>query len=773
MEFIKIENRASWLIENIPNYHPDNPKHTKLWRGYKKSCIEGVWGKDFGKYRFMPGLLYFYVNFCTILDVDRDNKARKKIRPMLRDLEWERGYMCTAAYGFSGFADDEENTCHWNAYEFEQGDMEEERLHHSCFNSEGKVKKFVDPRQYLRQLHDRPLGRPLYYNNAKNTFELGSRGGGKSYWYSLAVNLHELTFDGAKVYNEETRKNPAKVEVFIGAAIASKSSEMCAKIKVAMDELALNSNLGAWGKPGDPDYAPSPFYKDMVGSLKPNNADNPWRHEYEKKVNGRWIKGFGTGAKLIHGIYTVENPEAAAGTRPSRMTVEEVGLFANVIVAHNSNEACQMEGSIKFGSSHYLGTAGNMDKIIEAKEMFTHPKSFDILEYDNDYEPGGGKIGFFLPAYYTNNDFKDENGNTDVEGAIKFYTDRREIKKKSNNPKNYEGELMNYPILPSEMFLTRKGNIFPLKEISERLLTVEIEQLYDKLEKRVELYYDKDSPTGVSAEVDVSKTRLTSINNFPHEKLDNRDGCVVIYEFPRTVYSEVDKREVTPADMYIIGYDPYASDDPDAESLGAIFVLKNKKYATEVGHDELVAEYVGRPFEGRHVLNENLLKLSLYYGGAKIFFENVRGNTKEFFEKKGRLDLLAKQPKTVFNKGFATVKRSSSFTYGYPMSNRQMKYDGCIYIRDWLLEPRDTDYDGKVVRNIDRIPSRALLQELLAFNFEEGNYDRVMGFMGCIIGLQETFNQYKEQEEETVKDKSILSFLQNKRRKKLSYGRYI
>jgi len=39
----------------------------------------------------------------------------------------------------------------------------------------------------------------------------------------------------------------------------------------------------------------------------------------------------------------------------------------------------------------------------------------------------------------------------------------------------------------------------------------------------------------------------------------------------------------------------------------------------------------------------------------------------------------------------------------------------------------------------------------------EGNFDSVMGFTGCIVGLEETFNKYKE--ETKTQEENILDFL--------------
>lgn len=154
------------------------------------------------------------------------------------------------------------------------------------------------------------------------------------------------------------------------------------------------------------------------------------------------------------------------------------------------------------------------------------------------------------------------------------------------------------------------------------------------------------------------------------------------------------------------------------------------------------------------------MKLSLFYGEAKIYFENVRGNVKEYFEKKKSLKLLARQPVTLFNKKASHTSKFTATPYGYPMSSRQMKLDGLHYLRDWLMEERE-NRNGKIIRNLDLIRDRALLEELIAFDLE-GNYDRVMGMIGCVVGLEETYNQYVEETHQEAKDQA-LSFLSNNR----------
>lgn len=737
MEFIKIQNRSQWLLKDIPNYHPDDPRHTQLWREYKRNCIEGVWNKDFDGYRFMPGNLWFYINFGIILDADKKKKSRYKIKPLLRDLEWERAYMCLEAFGFSGFTGDEYVTCNHSVRDYlkTKDNSYLESLSKEEYKGDGTLKEYKHPREYLRGLHSQPLGKPLYHNNAKNTMELGSRGGGKSYWYSLGVNLYEILFDGAKEYTEETRKKPATTEVLIGAAVSSKSAEFCAKIKLAMEELGTNPDLGCWGKPGDDDYQPSPFYKDMAGSLEPNNAKNPYIHKYSKKVNGRWVDGFGSGSKILHTTFTQENPEAGAGSRPVRITVEEVGLVPNVLTVHQSNDAAQNKDDFKFGTSHYLGTAGNIDKIIETRIIFTEPEGYDILSYDDEWEHTG-KIGFFLPAYYTNNTFKDENGNTNVERAKAFYDKRRESAKKVSSQK-YDGEMMNYPLIPSEMFLGREGRILPITELKEREKQLLLHNNYKKIGTAIDIYFDSSKPTGVDYKV---LENTEPIYEFPTKRDANIEGCIMMYQAPIEVNGKV------PNDLYdLIGFDPYVSENlQDGESLGAVYVMKNPKYLSMgYGGNEIVCGYVGKHSLGRTRFLENVEKIMMMYGNPLqgLWFEGNRGDyVKGFFEKKYKLQHLCLRPN--IEKGVRVINRPIS-EYGWITGNKISKIQLIDMLAEWLKE--ETIIEGVSKRNLERLPDIALVRECIAFDLDKGNYDRIMALVGCVVGLREKVNQYEKQ----------------------------
>src|SRR5690606_15014506 len=113
----------------------------------------------------------------------------------------------------------------------------DERSYYNYFDKNDKPKKYIPAREYLRKLHKTKMGRALYNNDALHLFMLGSRGFGKSYMVGVGVILHEWLFVVAKYYEAENHKYAGTVNVFVGAAIVSKSSDILAKTLDAFQSL--------------------------------------------------------------------------------------------------------------------------------------------------------------------------------------------------------------------------------------------------------------------------------------------------------------------------------------------------------------------------------------------------------------------------------------------------------------------------------------------------------------------------------------------------------
>lgn len=675
----------------------------------------------------MPPALYYYVNFHTIkLNKSIHTNTKSYGRPLLRDIEWEFFYNYSEARGFSGFKDDDKYSCHRILLNTEATDDYLAKYYPDTMDSLGNRKTYVPARKYMRQIHSFQSS-PLFQNEIKNFMMLGSRGFGKSFSVSGLI-AHNFLFDGATEYSEDKILNPDAAEILVGAAKSDRSADILKKVKDAFDFLPGKQTINNRTHP-------SPFSKRFSGSWSVNATIAA---EYKRKTEGQWTT-VGSRSNIKHRSFN-SDAFAAQGTRPILLVLEEIGMFPNLKEVHANTVDNLTDGYRKTGMAMMLGTGGDMEQgTLDASEMFYEPDKYDILSFENDWE-SSGPIGYFVPAYLALNQFKDLDGNTDIAAAKKEIDSVRRKKRGNSGSSDALNKEMQYrPIVPSEMFLTKTANIFPAAEIRRRLSEVQSFDLYNQVEKKVNLYFDPKSQfNGVSYNINES---LNAISTFPY-KGDDREGAVVIYELPKFIEDKV------PSDAYIIGCDPFKDDTHTGESLAAIYVMKTSKYISSIGYDEIVASYVGRPYFGKNEVNETLYKLSLFYGGAKIYFENAVGNVKDYFEKIRRLDLLARQPVTVFNKK-ASYESSPQVIYGYPMSNDKVKWEAIQYLRSWLLQEREENK-----RNLDLIIDPGLLQELLAFNMSI-NTDRVMSLVGCIIGLEEINNISKRKQEFLSEDSAL------------------
>lgn len=678
----------------------------------------------------MPPALYFYINFATIKRSLRPNVPKSYERPSLRDIDWELFRLYTEARGFSGFKDDPEFSSHRILLDETKADVTLKMFYPNVMKADGTRKTYVPAREYLFKVHAHSLGAPLFENQMLNFMVMGARGFGKSYSVGAGIIPHMFLFDGATEYNEDSINNPKTVEIIVGAEESNKSRDLLSKTKDSLDMLPGAIELLSR-------KYPSPFSKLTTGSFEVNRDVVA---KYKKRAPGGWETA-GTQSSIKHRSFNA-NPFAAQGTRPTLLVLEEIGLFSNLKDVYYHTVENLRDGVNKTGILFMIGTGGDMAKgTLHAQEMFYEPHKYDILSMPNNYEPNAkGEIAYFVPAYMTlGPEFRDAEGNTNVELAkaeLQRIRDSKRTDKGGSQALNME---MQYkPFVPSEMFLSRTASIFPTAEIRRRATEVLNGDLYYKVEKKVNLFYDPSSKVynGINYEIDPA---LEPITVFPAAEELNKEGAVVLYELP---YVHPDTQRV-PQDAYIIGCDPFKEDSPlTGGSLAAIYVVKTSKYFNTVGHDEIVASYVGRPYMGKNAVNETLMKLSMFYGKAKIYFENSVGNVKDYFEKQKRLDLLASQPTTIFNRK-ASYATPQQLIYGYPMSNDKIKWEAIQYLRSWLLEIRDAESN---LRNLDLITDPALLQELLFFDMS-GNYDRVMAMVGAIIGLEEFHNHSKRRTE--------------------------
>jgi hypothetical protein len=541
----------------------------------------------------------------------------------------------------------------------------------------------------------------------------------------------------------------------VGSGEGAKSSELCSKVKDVFTALGEDPSLGVYGKFGDDDYTPSPFYLDMVGDIGVNNKDNPYRHEYKVRVNGREVIR-GTGNALHHVVYSEQKAgkkggQAGAGGRYAVSMLEEQGLTPLLREVFRSNEATVQTDGIVFGRQILLGTSENIEAVQPAKEIFSNPNDYRMLSYEDVYEHTG-KIGFFLPASLTLRDAHDKHGNINLEIAESILNDRRATKAESNNPDLLRSEKLNYPLSPSEMWLGTKAKLLPYEESANREKQLLTNKLYQKIGKPVRLRWDSKHQNGVSYEIDYDSK---PIYEYPITNLSDITGAVMIYDFPQIVNGEI------PEDMYIYTLDPYIAEGLDeGGSLGVTQVWLNPKYWSEyLINSPLVAVYMGKHKDGKMKYFEEQEKLIAMYGNCNqmFYYEADRGeDCYNYYYRKNKLSLLAPRPQAS-----DSIYQQTTRKFGFIVGSRIEKLNKLANFHDFLLSETTLESNkGIKLKVIETLPDIHLIREIMAFDID-GNFDAISASLGVVVAIQQLEKYYKDdlQNKNVQREKNSLSFL--------------
>jgi hypothetical protein len=533
---------------------------------------------------------------------------------------------------------------------------------------------------------------------------------------------HNFLMDGATDYDEylEAWKagKPLASETLVGAINTSFSADLLSKVKLGIENLEGGVKLGKG-------YFPSPMFKQTKGTLQPGK--NPMYAAYDKKIGGTWQE-VGSRSKIHHRSFK-DNPTAGNGTRPGLVILEEVGFMGNLRDALGPLRMCTADGAVQFGTTYMFGTGGDMDggSTEAVMEVFYDPNAWDCLAFPDYFESDGKRdIGYFVPYTLGLNQFKDDEGNTNMEAAEAFVEKTRERLAKGTSKKPLNDELQNNPVVPSEAFLVTSGNVFPIKELSDQLGFVQASTTDFIKGELGELVLDPVSVKGVKWVPDINnKLRAAS---YPVRKDDDMVGAIQIWEHPPSGQ--------IPHAMYVAGTDPYDQDKAgESSSLGSTFIYKIGDFREGGLRDMIVAEYTGRP-ETAKEHHENVRRLLMYYN-AKDLYENERNSIKFHFEANNSLYLLSSAPTILKATANTTVNR----TYGQHMT-KAIKTELELMARDWLTESR-----GEGLMNLNMIYSEALLKELIMYN-ETGNFDRVIAFMLTICNRMQNYNVTVEKKKE-------------------------
>lgn len=392
-----------------------------------------------------------------------------------------------------------------------------------------------------------------------------------------------------------------------------------------------------------------------------------------------------------------------------------------------------------------FGTGGSEDSDFGTlKKMFYNPESYNMIGFDNIWDEGhpDKKCGFFTPQYTNMIDrdpetgkrlYMDDDGNTIYNTSVEHIMElRKPILENANSTSQVDRYVAENCITPQEACLELSGNIFPKKDLQVHLGNIRTHTTLQSHKQVGDLVYDQNG----NLEWHLKKNG--DITTFHLSKEEDRTGSIVIWEHP--VIN-------APFGLYVAGCDPYDHDSSTTDSLGSVFIFKRFQNFEEY-YDLPVAEYTGRPNAGADEFYENVRKLLLYYN-ATMLYENQNKGLFAYFKNKHCEYLLADQPSIIKDiVQHTNVERIK----GVHMAEN-IKDWGESLIRDWLIE----EYaPGK--KNLTKILSEPLLEELIAFNRKRGNYDRVMSFMMVMIYRVQLHELHVKQAEQIDRKKLFLDF---------------
>ena len=461
----------------------------------------------------------------------------------------------------------------------------------------------------------------------------------------------------------------------------------------------LNANTG-WRTPSD--YI--------------NNASHI-KASYKQYKNGIEVEG-GLLSE-IEAISFKDNPSAGRGADTYDIFGEEVGAWGvpgglkNTIAAMRSSSEA---GLFKTGMMTLYGTSGELESgTVDFADLFKRPNSNGFMSfYDIWGDIKEKEEGFFFPKHLNTEGFYDRQGNSNLNEAKNFELNvRKNLIKNGATSTEIRQRMQEEPLNSSEAFAMISRNSFPVVELQKQLDKIEAKKLYITKATPVKFYREK----GIAYAKPILGD-ITPINSYKDIPIDLR-SCPVIYEFPA---------KNPPRGLYKIGYDPIRQDT--GTSLIGIVVYKSVEKGSYT-HDIIVAEYIGRMEDPDD--NDEIAEYFAEIFNTTIMYENECTGTKNYFRRKKRLSLLAAQPDSVISKN---IKKSGvNRIYGCHMTV-QLKEAGERYIKTWLTTILDYDEEGNPITVIDRIYSRRLLEELIAY-FREGNFDLISALIMCLFQVQE------------------------------------
>lgn len=467
------------------------------------------------------------------------------------------------------------------------------------------------------------------------------------------------------------------------------------------------------------------------------NTHTGWKRNFDPDTTLYWkqrtknVDGTYSGLQSsIQGITTKASVTKGVGGAANQILLEEAGTNKNVekILLYTNNNLRQ--GKFVTGFVKILGAVGELKDAEGLKNVFYNPKIWGCMAFSNVWD-GKPKefVGLFCSTAYGFLGYVDENGNSDVAGAT-IEIERMAEEEKQKGFSSYQLYKSQNPLNPSEAFLERETNIFPI----------------DIIQEQIEFLERNYTPTGVTLSkkqdgnwIHKFGEKFPIITEYPIRSNSDKRGCIVIEEPP-----------VSNPQFGLY----YASVDPikliktsTSDSLMAIYIYKASNTINgEYANDKMVAWYCGR-----HDNAEDTYKICLslieYYNARTAVENDVRTFTEWMIREKRTKYLMRRSEMPILTEWVPNSKINEQFGWitGSGMGDNSVKYhlfslfiEYCTEIIDWRFDLETGE--GKPIKGVSRIKDIMLLKEALKWT-KTANTDRLIAFCGVLMAARSNTNR--------------------------------
>jgi len=416
----------------------------------------------------------------------------------------------------------------------------------------------------------------------------------------------------------------------------------------------------------------------------------------------------------IIGVTTGGDPERARGKRAKLVLFEESGKFPHFKTTIGIARPSVEQGNSVFGLIVAWGTGGTAGADFDGiKEAFYSPSTFNMMGIPNVFDKKvavGSQCGYYCGEYMNREGCYDKNGNSDVITAlIETFSGRDIIKKSSKDPNALLQEKADRSITPQEACMRKEGSLFNVEDLSIHLADVTVNpKMYTDASWKVKLTMNE-------GKIKWSLSDNHPVRQYPVVENKGLEGCVEIFEHP------IERDGGVQPNIYVCGADVYDDDNANGPSLGSILVGNRLTR-------RIVAEYTGRP-QTAEEFYEICYRLMKYYN-AKCNYENNKKGMFQYFDRIQSTYLLCDTPGILRDMeitkkvGFGNTSKGTNAT-------KAVNNWGNSLIRSYLMEPAYGKEEGE--RNYRTIVSPGMLKELIAYDPEIGNYDRIAALRMLLI----------------------------------------